>query len=138
MESPGTQDVGLDYYRNLTASDFSTSLPLDNMFEDHRFWYLATSFDLYFAGIKKHENGADRRGAGPRLPTQSDIQDLASLMPLGHKVVRKPLRALVRILSEEHYQTFAVAYWRCLVRAERYLTGGRFERASSGVGKILS
>ena len=50
-ESPGTQALGLDYYGNLVQSDFQTALPLDELFASYKFWYMPTSFDLYFAGI---------------------------------------------------------------------------------------
>src|ERR1700741_4624673 len=48
--SPGTQAVGMDYYRNLDEGDFAETLPLGSMFTVYRFWYLPTNFDLYFAG----------------------------------------------------------------------------------------
>jgi hypothetical protein len=47
--SPGTESLGLDYYRNLTESDFE-ELPLTSMFSKWRSWYLPTHFDLYFVG----------------------------------------------------------------------------------------
>src|SRR5437763_626500 len=50
-DSPGTQSLGLDYYRNLTAADFG-EFPLTSMFSRWRFWYLPTHFDLYFVGAK--------------------------------------------------------------------------------------
>lgn len=44
--SPFTQD----YYRNVTADDFSC-LPLDEMFEKHEFSTNSDSHDLYFWGL---------------------------------------------------------------------------------------
>jgi SAM-dependent methyltransferase len=61
--SPGTQAVGSDYYRNLAQSDFD-DLPLTEWFESHRFWYLPTSFDLYFVGVRT--GGHAPRGVLPK------------------------------------------------------------------------
>jgi ubiquinone/menaquinone biosynthesis C-methylase UbiE len=51
--SPLTVSLGWDYYRNLTAQDFTTELDLDSMFSE---WNLSTndsSHDLYFFGSVK-------------------------------------------------------------------------------------
>lgn len=113
-DSPGSQSVGWDYYRNLTAHDFE-SLPLGDWFSEHRFWGLRTSFDLYFAGV--------RRGAsGGVLPRDSDVQELRHSMSGAHRLVRLPLRLLSASgLSEERYQDIAVPYWKMLLRGARAL-----------------
>jgi SAM-dependent methyltransferase len=107
--SPGTQAVGLDYYRNLVADDFA-DLPLDDWFQEWRFWYLPTNFDLYFAGVK-------RGGDDTRLPAEADIRDLRRLMPLAHRAARLPLKALAATrISEETYQDRILRYWQFLLR----------------------
>lgn len=107
--SPGTQAVGLDYYRNLTEDDFA-DLPLGDWFSDWRFWYLPTNFDLYFAGVR-------RNGSDAALPSDSDVQALRNLMPLPHKVARLPLRALARTrVKEDRYQDLVLPYWQLLLR----------------------
>lgn len=111
--SPGTQAAGLDYYRNLIATDFEQALGLKSMFEDYRFWYLRTHFDLYFAGIKAGQNEGR---PSPRLPDDETINKLESLMPVMHKVVRAPLRILSKMLPEPRYQSFILPYWNTLAR----------------------
>jgi SAM-dependent methyltransferase len=109
--SPGTQAVGLDYYRNLEGHDFDV-LPLPEWFSEWRFWYMPTSFDLYFAGIRR-EGERDRRA---ELPGDDQVASLSSLMPLAHRAARLPLRALSRFLNGERYQRFALPYWQTLLR----------------------
>lgn len=109
-DSPGTQAVGLDYYRNLVADDFN-DLPLGEWFGAWRFWYLPTSFDLYFAGMRAGGDDA-------RLPTDDAVDALRTLMPAPHLAARLPLRALARTrVSEATYQRTVLPYWQTLVRA---------------------
>lgn len=107
--SPGTQAVGLDYYRNLVPEDFA-DLPLPDWFESWKFWYVPTNFDLYFAGVRKG-------GFDANLPDDADIDHLVTLMPLPHRAARFPLRALAATrLSERKYQNFVLHYWQFLLR----------------------
>jgi SAM-dependent methyltransferase len=106
-ESPGTQAAGLDYYRNLTAADFS-GLPLNEMFSAHQLWYLRTHFDLCFAGIRAG-------GTGASLPESAAVESLQALMPIGPRLARIPLR-IALIVIPGHYQSFAVPYWLTLRR----------------------
>ena len=59
--SPGTQALDWDYYRNLTASDFDC-FTLNDMFKASHFYYNKFSRDLYFLGIKSGD------AAGRQLP----------------------------------------------------------------------
>lgn len=111
--SPGTQAIGLDYYRNLNARDFQEGLPLDAMFSEFRFWYLPTHFDLYFAGIKVGDPGGR---ISAQLPDDVVVNGLRSVMPLPHKAVRFPLRLLSRFLPESLYQSAVLPYWKILLR----------------------
>jgi SAM-dependent methyltransferase len=107
--SPGTQSLGIDHYRNLTAADFG-DLPLDDWFERRRFWYLPTMFDLYFAGIR-------RGGHDAHLPEDDEVRALRALMPVPHRIARMPLRALARTrISEDRYQGLVLPYWNVLLR----------------------
>jgi SAM-dependent methyltransferase len=107
--SPGTQAVGLDYYRNLVEDDFA-DLPLDEWFSEWRFWYLRTDFDLYFAGRR-------RGGDCAVLPPDAEVRSLERLMPLPHRAARLPLRYLARTrVSEEKYQDLILRYWQFLLR----------------------
>jgi|Laugresbdmm110sd_1035091.scaffolds.fasta_scaffold02274_5 SAM-dependent methyltransferase len=48
--SPGTQFLGLNYYKNLNKKDFVENFNLKKMFSDHLFLYNSYSHDLYFIG----------------------------------------------------------------------------------------
>ncbi|MDT5203036.1 MAG: hypothetical protein QOH34_4558 [Mycobacterium sp.] len=96
-DSPGTQSQGIDYYRNLNASDFE-QLALHSMFGRWKFWYLPTSLDLYFVGAKAGETSV-------RFPSDEAIRDLRRLMPLGDRLARIPMRALAKRVSPQRYQS---------------------------------
>ncbi len=51
--SPGTQDIGWDYYRNLLTKDFTDSVDFDDLFSIHIFLTNSDAKDLYFVGVKK-------------------------------------------------------------------------------------
>jgi len=111
--SPGTQAIGLDYYRNLNPKDFLENLPLGAMFTEFQFWYLPTHFDLYFAGIRAGDCGGR---ISARLPDNAVVNDLRSIMPFPHKAVRIPLTIFSKFLPENLYQAVILPYWKFLVR----------------------
>jgi SAM-dependent methyltransferase len=51
-ESPGSQSIGWDYYRNLNRGDFERRLDLGALFAEHAFFVNDVSQDLYFVGRK--------------------------------------------------------------------------------------
>lgn len=111
-DSPGTQAVGLDYYRNLTESDFA-DLPLEDWFLRYRFWYMSTSMDLYFAGVLKG-------GGQPlaQLPSDLAVAQISRIMSLPHRLVRWPLRAARAIVGDgDRYQRLVLPYWLAMIRA---------------------
>lgn len=130
-ESPGTQAQGLDYYHNLTAADFERDLPLSEMFTSYRFWFMPTSFDLYFAGVRAG-GPADPAHRTAQVPLSADIEALRHLMSWPHRVVRLPLRVLAKAVPEERFQNVALPYWRGLLWAQDHFSGGRFRRAEHG------
>jgi hypothetical protein len=100
----------LDYYRNLGAEDFEP-LGLESEFSDWRSWYLPTTFDLYFAGIRR---GGDQDA---RIPGDDDVQAIRRLMDFPHRVVRWPLRvALAMTDGGPMYQRVVLPYWLRMVR----------------------
>lgn len=127
-ESPGTQSIGLDYYKNLSAADFEHALRLSEMFSSWEFWYLPTSFDLYFAGVRTGGTPIAPYGI---LPDGNEVHSLRHLMSAPHRLVRLPLHAAARLLPEAHYQSVALPYWRGLLRLQDLVAGGRFRRAGS-------
>ena len=104
--------MGLNYYRNLGAADFS-ELPLGEMFSTYRFWYLATHFDLFFAGVRTG-------GTGASLPEPAAVESLASMMSVGHRLARMPLRVALKV-APNHYQSFAAPYWATVHRTKESL-----------------
>lgn len=108
--SPGTQALGSDYYRNLAESDFD-DLPLADWFASYRFWYLSTSFDLYFAGIRIGEAEA----SSGVVPADRDVAALTKIMPWGHRLVRWPLRVASRNGEGDRYQDRMLSYWRLVL-----------------------
>lgn len=56
LQSPGTQSVGWDYYRNLNKKDFVQALDLKSLFTWHFFHYNPKSRDLYFIASKANLN----------------------------------------------------------------------------------
>ena len=55
-ESPGSQDIGWNYYKNLQAKDFTKQFPIGELFSQHLFVTNRRSKDLYFIGSKKGGN----------------------------------------------------------------------------------
>ncbi len=98
----------MDYYRNLSKSDFEDNLPLRSIFSEYRFWYLPTHFDLYFAGVRAGDGG---ERAWARLPDDAAVEQLRSLMPWQDKAFRVPLRVLSKIIPEPRYQSLVLPYW---------------------------
>lgn len=50
LDSPGSQAIGWDYYKNLTQKDFDNSIKLSDIFSQHIFLTEKSSQDLYFIG----------------------------------------------------------------------------------------
>lgn len=120
-DSPGTQFEGLDYYRNLTESDFA-DVDLGRSFSTYRFWNNPTSFDLYFAGVRAGETAGKPTA---RLPEEADVSRLTGLMPLPHRLLRVPLRAVRRLVTDDgRYQDVILPYWQGLLKVQKRL-GGR-------------
>jgi SAM-dependent methyltransferase len=109
-DSPGTQAVGLDYYRNLTDDDFS-DLPTGEWFSTWRVWHMPTTFEMYVAGIRA---GAD---CGASVDLDADVAEIRSLMPLSHRLARMPLRVVGGIVGHgERYQRLIRPYWSAMFR----------------------
>jgi SAM-dependent methyltransferase len=130
--SPGTQAIGYDYYRNLDASDIESRLDLADAFETYRFWYLPTSFDLYFAGVVKgRQDGAPTAS----LPADAEVRRIKGLMSLPHRALRVPLRVARRVVrDDETYQRVILPYWLTLLRA-RNAVAARFPKAPGMVDR---
>lgn len=127
-DSPGTQAQGLDYYRNLDQGDFVSTLPLDEMFSSFRFWYLPSSFDLYFTGVRLGRTPAKATSA---LPADDQVEALRSLTTMQHRMARAPLRVARRVVSDDElYQRAILPYWLTLLRLRANLTRHRRSRTA--------
>lgn len=114
-ESPGTQSVGVDYYRNVSVADVN-ELPLDEWFASWRVHYAPVAADLYFAGIRR--GATPTRAETASLPSQASIDSLSTLMPRRDRALRAPVRGLSYVVhDEEAFQQFATNYWRCVLWA---------------------
>jgi SAM-dependent methyltransferase len=111
-DSPGTQSEGMDYYRNLIAADFTAVMDLSALFSEWRFSTCATTFDLYFVGV--------RAGTGEptaQLPAPEAVAHISQMMRLPARAVRWPLHAMRLVTRDERrYQRIAVPYWLFMIR----------------------
>ena len=110
--SPGTTAVGWDYYMNLTQKDFEGAFNISEMFNDHHFYAVRSSHDLYFFGVK--------RGGPPVVfdaaAITRGVDNLENLRKKGFKrtLVRAPLGVFSRVLTEKQFQNLAVPYTKFL------------------------
>jgi SAM-dependent methyltransferase len=109
-ESPGTQSVGLDHYRNVSAAQVR-SLPLDDWFSSWMLHHAPVAADLYFAGVRRVGGEDDVIVAA--LPPRSSVESLAGLTSRRDRALRAPVRALTHVIrDEDRFQQVATRYWR--------------------------
>src|SRR5262249_34505898 len=106
--SPGTQSLGIDYYRNLTKSDFTASLDLDRLFWAGGFAYVRNNPGLYFVGWK----GGATRFAGDVERFSADVAAIRRLGGNRFKIFDLPVM-LARLLplEDKTFQDFAFGYY---------------------------
>lgn len=122
-DSPGTQSIGVDYYRNLERGDFD-ALPLDEWFSTWRLWYVPTNFCMYLAGVRA---GGD---LGSTIDLDAEVARIRTLMPLPHRAVRWPLRIAGRVVGYgDRYQRVVLPYWLGMQR--RFGNSGLAKRPGS-------
>jgi len=111
--SPGTQAIGDDYYRNLDKSDFEIEVKSLG-FTHYQLLFLPWPADLYFIGVSppQGKSGVDNKLQGISL-TDQEIRKISALMPLSHKIVRIPLRAIAFAFGQSKGATYlAYLYWK--------------------------
>jgi SAM-dependent methyltransferase len=120
-DSPGTQFVGWNYYRNLGERDIRRHLDIESLFERHFFLENKYSADLYFVGAKtgaeplfnfdpeslRAECVKAQEGHRASLNSRSPF----SPRRIASFIIRLPLR-FARILPERQYQFIAIHYSR--------------------------
>lgn len=129
-ESPGSQAVGWNYYRNLNREDFERRLDLRSLFESHAFLRNEVSHDLYFVGRKP--------GGSPR-PLHVNLADLWAQLTSANTLVvsdeprhvRRRLREIKDLplkwaqhLPDPAYQAFVIR-WRGAEKAIRQALKGK-------------
>ena len=95
-DSPGTQNRGWNYYRNLTESSFSSKIDMAAHFVTHRFFYNPVSCDLYFIGIKHPEPGQETLDTGRLLRAYQAVDEQIAT---GLKNSASMLRVLDQVMS---------------------------------------
>ena len=111
--SPGTQSRQINYYGNLTELDFIQSFNLQDYFYDYLFFYNPTSWDLYFMGVKKGKQRDENDIC--ILPSAELIRQHTNEMSLPHRLIRLPLRFLLKFLSIRIYNRIAYKYWKLII-----------------------
>lgn len=110
-DSPGTQAEGMNYYHNLDAAQVREAVDLDRELSNWTFHGCRSTFDLYFAGVKR--GGL----AAPMLPDAATVRTISAMMGPMPRLIRMPLRAMWRLTRNEvRYQRIAVPYWNALQR----------------------
>ena len=120
-ESPGTQSVGWNYYRNLNKKDFEAALDLESLFHWHYFSYNSKSKDLYFIGSK-----GDLKSSISDITTLVvNINKIDRFKPsfknikriffpgIWHAIKYLPI-ALASYLPDQKFQNFRLKYLRLL------------------------
>ena len=129
-ESPGSQSVGWNYYRNLNREDFERRLELESLFESHAFFRNEVSHDLYFVG---------RKSGGTARPLHVSLGDLWAQLAAANTLVvsDEPRHVRSRLgvikdlplkwaqhLPDPAYQAFVIR-WRGAERAIRQALRGK-------------
>jgi len=124
--SPGTQFVGLDYYKNLERSDFEAALNLPSMFSSYLFFTIPTSFDLYFIGWK---NG-DSQFRGDAQKFSRGVNDIKRIRRFRFKLFDLPISMARHLLREDKFQDFACRYYQLIAPIHKFFKSlGRVGRS---------
>jgi SAM-dependent methyltransferase len=116
--SPGTQFVGLDYYKNLSQADLEAALDLKSMFSDYLFFTMPTSYDLYFVGWK---NGETQFG-GDKTAFSNKVSDIRKIRRFRLKLYDVPVNIARRIIPEDgKFQDFACGYYNTIKPFRRFV-----------------
>lgn len=116
-KSPGTQFVGLDYYKNLDRTNFEAELKLHEMFRECLFFTMPTSFDLYFVGWKKGET----RFAGDIGAFSKEVEGIRKLRKLRFKLFDAPVNIARPFMKDESFQELACNYYNTIKPFRRFV-----------------
>jgi len=116
--SPGTQEIGWDYYQNLSLSDFRKAIAIEDTFSEHTLQYSAIWNDLLFAGRKRGEIANLGFAGYPAARWVSAVKGSAS-------VKRRITYYFERLLGSYLFQEFYVTVWRTFKPGGRSYPSGR-------------
>lgn len=116
-KSPGTQFVGLDYYKNLDQTQFEAELKLQGMFGEFRFFTMPTSFDLYFVGWKK----GDARFIGDVDKFSKAVVGIKKLRKLRFKLFDVPVNIARPFMKDGTFQELACSYYNKIKPFRRFV-----------------
>lgn len=126
--SPGTQSGGGNYYRNLRRFDFEKRLDLADIFVIYRFYYIPTSRDLYFFGVKKGGEQREydlsvfeREVSLIRLMAKEGNRHLGLIEKTLRNVYEVPIVVASFVLDDKRFQNFAFAYAKVRTMAMRLM-----------------
>ena len=94
--SPLTDDLGWDYYRNLSKREFGAAFPLDRWFAEYHFWTNWAARDLYFGGVKCGSGLTTGHALPPALVT--DVERW--LRPINATRYARRQRVMLPLLGE--------------------------------------
>ena len=115
--SPGTQFVGLDYYRNLGRADFEAELNLESRFSDYLFFTMPTSYDLYFVGWKNGES----RFKGNKETFSREVKDIRKIRRFRLKLYDVPVSIARLFMGENRFQEFSCNYYNAIKPFRRFV-----------------
>lgn len=121
--SPGTQAIGIDYYRNLNEDDFRAAIPFDSRFQYVRFFQVPSSFDTYFIGVKAGSSLFSSHYEAVASGVQAIIDERPSITLRRVLAVARniPISLSRKILRESSFQTFSVHYIRVIQPLEKFI-----------------
>jgi len=127
-DSPGTEALGWDYYRNLTAKNFQHAADLHRHFIDYLFLTVRAAHDLYFIGLKHGNVSADmpswlRSAAIEFHALKVHLEDTIQPRSLHSLVLDFPMTIAERVLPNKYYLNIAHKYLHMRRRLGNRLRG---------------
>jgi SAM-dependent methyltransferase len=108
--SPGTQEIGWDYYKNLTKADFKDAFDLENMFTHHLFFYIPVSQDLYFIGWKNDTSPHNLNAFIRDVNHIKNMSNSGGLVRYYLSIIERLLLYPLTMLDDHAYQNIMIDY----------------------------
>jgi SAM-dependent methyltransferase len=108
-ESPGTQEIGWDYYQNVTHDEILDELKSNSEIEFNVGFYNHKIFDTYVIAVKK-----SNQSQGVKFKGFTEIDDILEATPFLYVLLRWPIRIAYSIFPYERAYSFSWKYWTTL------------------------